>query len=392
MTVERVVAIALPLDEERRRLVEDIESARARAIDAEPGDRMDIVRYENLSSQLESWAFREIGKPGVIDLAVESLPESTPTLAMGDAAPPDWAPSGSHEPIREILSGGGAMVLVRLSLEAGATNSASDNHPTPPPPAKRWKAKKGEYGSRAVRARFEDQLSRAVESSADSHREPIIPSGIQNKVLTESLRAYVDGGKDANPVLVPVEYRDGSRAANAFALRSLQLLTEPPTADHSFSFALLSIRHTELDAIVDGAWLRNVQISQPRTQAETDDLVYSLSLEQLDALTAGGSSSVELRMYQTGLEPAIVGFYRAVTDHLLEHPGTLVVLPMYFQQPRPPQQDRPHGNGEQRKRNRGRGSRPAKRQVRPNTETIRVSPEDATYGAGLPWATSGRQP
>jgi hypothetical protein len=36
-------------------------------------------------------------------------------------------------------------------------------------------------------------------------------------------------------------------------------------------------------------------------------------------------------MYQTGLEPAIVGFYRAVAFHLLEFPRSIAVVPCYYQ-------------------------------------------------------------
>ena len=35
-------------------------------------------------------------------------------------------------------------------------------------------------------------------------------------------------------------------------------------------------------------------------------------------------------MYQTGLETAVLGFDRAVVMHLLEYPGSLAVVPMYF--------------------------------------------------------------
>ena len=96
--------------------------------------------------------------------------------------------------------------------------------------------------------------------------------------------------------------------------------------------ALLSIRHTEMDAVVDGAWLRNAQISQPRPHAQTDDLVYGISCEQFRTLTQDGRRRLKLELFQTGFEPANVGFYRAVVTHLLAHPGSLCVIPHYHQE------------------------------------------------------------
>jgi hypothetical protein len=51
-------------------------------------------------------------------------------------------------------------------------------------------------------------------------------------------------------------------------------------------------------------------------------------MEQLDKLAAEGPLLIEL--YQTGLEPAIMGFYRALVQLMRERPGTISVLPMYF--------------------------------------------------------------
>jgi hypothetical protein len=94
--------------------------------------------------------------------------------------------------------------------------------------------------------------------------------------------------------------------------------------------ALLSIRHTEMDAVVDGAWLRNADVSKPRTAAQTDDYVYYQSVKQLDELTAGGQQRVRLYLFQTGLETAVVGFFRAAVEFLASHPGCLEIIPMFF--------------------------------------------------------------
>lgn len=365
MTIERAIAIAVPLDEERRLLVSDIRSAESRAEGAEAGDRLDIVRYETLSSQFEAWAFSQIGFGDAVVIELDAVPEPWPALVTDDEVP-DWVPTASSGPARSVLVDGGVLVVVTLPLEHGEAPPTATAVKAPPA-AKPWKSVRNLRGSKAVEERFEDQLKRAT--SGDGAPEPISPSGIQNRILTDALRSYVDAPKGSRRVDVPVVYRDGSRAANAFPLRSVRLLGQPARAPElELSFALLSIRHVELDAIVDGAWLRNVQISQPRTAAETDNLVYDISREQFGALTRAGTRAVQLRMYQTGLETAIVGFYRAVTAHLLEHPGSLTVIPMYFQQRRrePPRRQRRNGRPPQQ---------------------IAAVVDDTSYNEGRPWTT-----
>ena len=127
----------------------------------------------------------------------------------------------------------------------------------------------------------------------------------------------------------------GPRSAHAFPLRSLPLKGQLPAASLELRFALLSISHTEMDAVVDGAWLRNAEVSRPRPAGQTDDLVYEITCAQLAELCRG-ESHVRLYMYQTGLETAVVGFYKAVTDHLLRYPRSVSVQPMYYEAPRGP--------------------------------------------------------
>ena len=207
-------------------------------------------------------------------------------------------------------------------------------------------------------------------------------SGVQNAVLTEVLREFVASSLGTSRVDVPVEYRDGSRSAQYFALRSLDLCAQLSAADLDLHLALLSIRHTEMDAVVHGAWLRNAEVSRPRPAAQTDDLVYEISRTQLLALTSGGSRRVRIHLYQTGLETAVVGFYKALVDHLLELKGTVAVQPMYFQNPPqrrdPKQQGRGQPKGRQSSRNQRINDRRASR-----VEALPV--EFAKFRKGTPW-------
>jgi len=85
-----------------------------------------------------------------------------------------------------------------------------------------------------------------------------------------------------------------------------------------------------MDAVVDGAFLRNAEVSRPRPAAVTDDFVYETSRTQLSQLTDGGRRRVLLHIYQTGLDTAVMGFYRAVVGHLLVSPYSVSVVPMYY--------------------------------------------------------------
>jgi hypothetical protein len=274
-------------------------------------------------------------------------------------------------------------------------------------PADAWAAEVGVFGGRAVEARFRAQIGEALNPDA-TRRVRISPSGINNAVVAEILREFVAVEPGAGRVDVPVEYRDGSKSAHPFPLRALPLVTELPTASLTLTFALLSIRHTEMDAIVHGAWLRNAEISRPRPAAQTDDLVYDISLRQFEELTRT-ERHVHLHMYQTGLETAVVGFYRALTTHLLRHPGSVSVQPMYFVTPprsrkdnkaRQPNGSRgsggnPTGQGrhqtEPRQRNGDRGgNRQQGGQAVRSDSTAEPKPlltESSTFRKGTVWST-----
>ena len=187
-------------------------------------------------------------------------------------------------------------------------------------------------GRRLVEARFREQLEAALAEPGKDRSAALSPSGIHNRVLTEVLRQYVDR-RGEEPVSVPVVYRDGSKAEADFPFRCLDLtgqLRDSAELNLELRLTLLSIRHTEMDPVIDGAWLRNAEVSRPRPAAQTDDFVYHTSVRQLAALTRQGTLKVRLHIFQTGLETAVVGFYRAVTEFLLAHPGRLEVVPRFY--------------------------------------------------------------
>ncbi|MEI6916300.1 MAG: hypothetical protein WCL39_14290, partial [Armatimonadota bacterium] len=126
-------------------------------------------------------------------------------------------------------------------------------------------------------------------------------------------------------------YADGSEA-KPFPLRILPMNSTHMLANPvEISVALMSMRHLELDPIVDWAWYRNKEVSQTRSLAESDEFCFQHSLKQLAHLqTAYSGCALLLNMYHTGFEPAAIGFYRAVAATLMRRRGWLRVVPYYF--------------------------------------------------------------
>ena len=335
MSQERAWVIGLPGDGPHRAIIADIRSAAGRSRKAEPGDRLDIARFEALATRLEQAALNDRQAPRT-EVAVPGPLSEALLFGPDPSAWPEGLPADIRAAAQAYVDRNWLPVLVIDPFGTGP--AATGGQEEADGPARRWKSD-GEQGRRAVEARFRAQIAEAL--SADSrHRIAISPSGIQNAVVTEILREFVAQVPGSRRVDAPVEYRDGSRSAHPFPLRSLPLRDQLPAASLQLRFTLLSIRHTEMDAVVDGAWLRNAEVSRPRPAAQTDDLVYETSLKQLEEL-CGGQRHVRLYMYQTGLETAVVGFYRAVTDHLLRHPGSVAVQPMYFASAKNPGRDEP---------------------------------------------------
>ncbi len=317
MSTERALTIALPLDREIDALVRDLESAHRRASKSEPGERTEIVAYETLCSAVETRA--------------------TVALAAGNAQLRDQQPhSPSPVPVRVD---GHVLVAVNLPLEPGQRMIPLLSSQEAPPPALAVEIRDDLWGRELVAERFRTQLAEAIAEPGRDRATALCPSGVHNRVLTEELRKQVIG---TSAIAVPVLYRDGSRASTDFPLRCLNLRADLEPDDTVTSaggivlrLALLSIRHTELDAVVDGAWLRNADVSKARAAAQTDDYVHHASLKQLKALTQDGRRRVRIYLYQTGLETALVGLLRAVVEVLYDHPGYLEVVPMFFVKGRP---------------------------------------------------------
>lgn len=311
------------------RLLKDAVSAQARLRKALAGDRVDAARYETLCTQIEQRAHQARLAGAEATMPVQCSPGDLMSPGFVVAADELNGAAMRAEEIQQIrawLYQDDFAVQLRLPFENGRTVWTRSDRP-PSEPAEPWEATGGAVGRRAVLQRFRAQVASAAAGEAGVS---ISPSGVSNSVLTDILREYAVPKAGQPPVLAEVVYRDGS-AGPPFPLRSTPLVESAGRPARQLSFALLSIRHSEMDIEVDGAWLRNTLVSRVRPAGDTDRIVYELSLAQLRSLINDGPLTIY--MHQTGLETAVVGFYRAVVTVLAEldqRPGSLVIVPKYF--------------------------------------------------------------
>ena len=92
------------------------------------------------------------------------------------------------------------------------------------------------------------------------------------------------------------------------------------------------MRHLDMDEKVDFAWLRNRKVSVARAFADTDAYCTERTIELLREVENKGLC---LHLYQTGLETAVVGFYRGLVRVLKDRRNDsnalpLRVVPYYF--------------------------------------------------------------
>lgn len=159
-------------------------------------------------------------------------------------------------------------------------------------------------------------------------------SDLRHDVIAEILNEYVY--KSGSPMYVAVTYSDGSEA-KPFPIMSLKPRKEEALVEIRkqpiLDVGMMSARHANdgLDERVKIYWFRNQEISIGRTQAETDNIAYKKSKEIFAKLNP--DKCYRISFYQTGFQPAVVGFYRALAEELIarwKKPVTLEVTPFYF--------------------------------------------------------------
>jgi len=182
------------------------------------------------------------------------------------------------------------------------------------------------YKANQQRLRHEVRLALSNRSRVNAQNQG-------HEITTTILSEFVMAQKGEPVAYVRIGYRDGSEA-RPFPLRCLRAPKVNADKRLSLSIALMSMRHLELDDEVKAVWFRNLEGSGRGTTAESDERLYELSVARLAELeSAYGNQLLAIRLFHTGLEPAIIGFYRALVESLLAEPDRepwVIVQPCYF--------------------------------------------------------------
>jgi hypothetical protein len=300
-----------------------------RRIKAAPGDRLEAQKFTALCGQMEVLAadLIEGGHPWVL----LTSPDANLYLSEIEAPLIPWQHTLASRLTKLLpslssllghLAQGGVVFHINDPFGEGLPALTPTRENQALPPSEIWRSSENSTGLAAVSERWMQQLQYSVNSD-----QPLIPSGVSNRVMAEGLRKFVQRRQLSHAVMARVVYRDGSEA-RPFPLGTLALHDSLPADRRVLRVALISIRHPEMDTEVDAAWLRNRTISQVRAAAETDAIAYELSCQQLKQIADSGLWIIW--MYQTGFEPAVMGFYRALAEHLATHASPVAVWPRYF--------------------------------------------------------------
>lgn len=186
----------------------------------------------------------------------------------------------------------------------------------------------------------EDNAFVALERQFDlvlEHKEQGIPDAVNfsdlgHHVITEVLWQMLY--RRGKPTYVPVVYADGSVAA-PFPVQCLKPRSpqDISSIQHAplLPIGMMSQRHTELDPKVKMYWFRNQELSTGQRAAEIDELAYRQSKAAFAQMRQ--ESIYRIAFYQTGFQPVVVGFYRALAEELIAYrskPPRLEVIPHYF--------------------------------------------------------------
>lgn len=136
---------------------------------------------------------------------------------------------------------------------------------------------------------------------------------------------------DIIPRNVQFAFSDGS-ISDLFPLYSM-IEVKPKDKLTVIRAALISNRHFELDSVVETCILRNSEISrrQEATIADQEKLSFEIALKFFNEILEK-TDGAHIELYHTGLEPSVIGTYRAFISTILKkgNRGKLVITPKVF--------------------------------------------------------------
>lgn len=176
---------------------------------------------------------------------------------------------------------------------------------------------------------FDVRLTALVHEMEQSirHSQPFDASVPPHRELTEALHRVAHGSPaQPEPGKLLIRYADNTRG-HAFPVRHLWPVPEPVAWEPRLELGTLSFRHLDYDSKVDLYLIRHRE-TRGLLQRAVENLAASRMREILasPALAAGGCINV----YQTGLEPLVVGLYRAVAEHFMARAGADEIPPLYI--------------------------------------------------------------
>ncbi|MEJ1418736.1 MAG: hypothetical protein RPU91_16935 [Candidatus Sedimenticola sp. (ex Thyasira tokunagai)] len=164
------------------------------------------------------------------------------------------------------------------------------------------------------------ELANVMRSSISSRSNAAINLSVyKHHVITSALRA-IAYDREIEGEYLRIIFSDGSQPTS-FPCGVLQLdnnnaplSAEEVPKEKITKVGLMSLRHPEMDYLVDFYAIENKEIAMLDSTAEEESLAYSTTLNLLNSpnLNEGG----EIWVYHTGLEPVVIGFYRAITTVL----------------------------------------------------------------------------
>lgn len=164
----------------------------------------------------------------------------------------------------------------------------------------------GEPRPAGAKSRIRDALA-----DARSTGRPVPLGRSRHIEITKALRHFLHDGP---PFTAHFVYSDGSLSGPITLAALTQRETSAATA--SLTIGLVSCRHFEIDRQIDFYLLRNAEFDRQEAGQYSDQ--EQLAYDRARALMADYvGDALQISLHHTGLEPAAIGFYRALIDVLL---------------------------------------------------------------------------
>jgi hypothetical protein len=196
-----------------------------------------------------------------------------------------------------------------------------------------------DFGNRPIEDVIEEHIFNALKASSHGQPNGVNLGEVPHMVITKVLHhlVYTEPKKFKGPLNINIVYTDGSQA-KPFPLFVLRERSTEEMAElrkvKPIKMGMISMRHPEMDSMIDQYWFRNIEVSQTGlTSAERDTLCYEITQRKLSEIRRL-NMPIRLSFYQTGFEIPLIGFWRAVVEFLLEDQGKqpmLEIIPFFYE-------------------------------------------------------------